>query len=130
MVRQACKSSLLLLRASVWLLSIALFSAVSGMEDPEKMLEQTVNEMQADVIKMRQASAQVTLVSQGSAVCLLPASMCDVHVVTPIQFNLRVGWTGNLRGCGMQVLASQKQIEVKYETNLRTAVSPRCHSLD
>lgn len=33
------------------------------MEDPEKMLEQTVNEMQADVIKMRQASAQVTLVS-------------------------------------------------------------------
>eukprot|EP00884_Botryococcus_braunii_P020876 jgi/Botrbrau1/7472/Bobra.0095s0010.1 len=52
-------------------------SIVSGLEDPEKMLEQTVNEMQADVIKMRQASAQV--------------------------------------------LASQKQIEAKYDTNLKTA---------
>lgn len=33
--------------------------AVSGVEDPEKMLDQTVNEMQEDLIKMRQASAQV-----------------------------------------------------------------------
>lgn len=32
---------------------------VSAAEDPEKMLEQTVNEMQEDLIKMRQASAQV-----------------------------------------------------------------------
>ncbi|KAK9819244.1 hypothetical protein WJX81_005542 [Elliptochloris bilobata] len=32
---------------------------VSGVEDPEKMLDQTVNEMQEDLIKMRQASAQV-----------------------------------------------------------------------
>jgi len=31
---------------------------VSSVEDPEKMLEQTVNEMQSDLIKMRQASAQ------------------------------------------------------------------------
>lgn len=35
------------------------FVAVSGVEDPEKMLDQTVNEMQEDLIKMRQASAQV-----------------------------------------------------------------------
>jgi len=33
--------------------------SVSAAEDPEKMLEQTVNEMQGDLIKMRQASAQV-----------------------------------------------------------------------
>ncbi len=33
--------------------------AVSAAEDPEKMLEQTVSEMQEDLIKMRQASAQV-----------------------------------------------------------------------
>jgi len=33
--------------------------AVSSVEDPEKMLDQTVNEMQSDLIKMRQASAQV-----------------------------------------------------------------------
>ncbi|KAK9830250.1 hypothetical protein WJX72_010583 [[Myrmecia] bisecta] len=34
-------------------------SLVSGAEDPEKMLDQTVNEMQTDLIRMRQASAQV-----------------------------------------------------------------------
>jgi hypothetical protein len=39
--------------------------AVSGLEDPEKMLDQTVNEMQADVIKMRQASAQVLFSSHS-----------------------------------------------------------------
>lgn len=32
---------------------------VSGAEDPEKILDQAVNEMQSDLIKMRQASAQV-----------------------------------------------------------------------
>jgi phage shock protein A len=34
-------------------------SIVSGAEDPEKMLDQTVNEMQNDLIRMRQSSAQV-----------------------------------------------------------------------
>lgn len=34
-------------------------SIVSSAEDPEKMLDQTVNEMQEDLVKMRQASAQV-----------------------------------------------------------------------
>ncbi|CAK0781978.1 hypothetical protein CVIRNUC_005521 [Coccomyxa viridis] len=52
-------------------------SIVSSVEDPEKMLEQTVNEMQTDLIKMRQASAQV--------------------------------------------MASQKQIEVKYQQAQKTA---------
>jgi phage shock protein A len=33
--------------------------AVSQAEDPEKLLDQVVNEMQEDLIKMRQASAQV-----------------------------------------------------------------------
>ena len=32
---------------------------VSKAEDPEKILEQAVNDMQGDLIKMRQASAQV-----------------------------------------------------------------------
>jgi len=34
-------------------------SPLVSQQDPEKMLEQTVNEMQEDLIKMRQASAQV-----------------------------------------------------------------------
>lgn len=33
--------------------------AVSSAEDPEKLLDQVVTEMQEDLIKMRQASAQV-----------------------------------------------------------------------
>ena len=40
---------------------LCIACAVSSVEDPEKMLEQTVNEMQSDLIKMRQASAQVRL---------------------------------------------------------------------
>jgi phage shock protein A len=32
---------------------------VSSAEDPEKLLDQVVNEMQEDLIKMRQAAAQV-----------------------------------------------------------------------
>ena len=32
---------------------------VSGAEDPEKMLDQAVNEMQNDLVRLRQASAQV-----------------------------------------------------------------------
>jgi len=34
-------------------------SLVSSAEDPEKILDQTVNEMQEDLVKMRQAAAQV-----------------------------------------------------------------------
>lgn len=41
--------------------------AVSQAEDPEKLLDQVVTEMQEDLIKMRQASAQV---QQGCS-CLL-----------------------------------------------------------
>jgi phage shock protein A len=35
------------------------FPTVSSAEDPEKLLDQVVNEMQEDLIKMRQAAAQV-----------------------------------------------------------------------
>ena len=34
-------------------------SLITAAEDPEKILDQTVNEMQGDLIKMRQATAQV-----------------------------------------------------------------------
>ena len=35
--------------------------AVTKAEDPEKILEQAVTDMQGDLIKMRQASAQVAI---------------------------------------------------------------------
>ncbi|PXF48087.1 putative membrane-associated 30 kDa protein, chloroplastic [Gracilariopsis chorda] len=37
-----------------------LNQAVSGMEDPEKILNQTVNDMQNDLVKVRQAYAEVS----------------------------------------------------------------------
>lgn len=37
--------------------------AVSGAEDPEKILDQAVNELQSDLIKMRQASAQASILT-------------------------------------------------------------------
>jgi hypothetical protein len=43
--------------------SSAIAHAVSAAEDPEKILDQVVNEMQEDLIKMRQASAQVRAAS-------------------------------------------------------------------
>jgi hypothetical protein len=56
---------------------------VPGLEDPEKMLEQTVNEMQADVIKMRQASAQVSVnvFQQASWIALSCGGSCYGTVV-------------------------------------------------
>ena len=40
-------------------LTVTLCCAVSSAEDPEKLLDQAVTDLQNDVIKMRQASAQV-----------------------------------------------------------------------
>lgn len=39
---------------------------VSSAEDPEKLLDQTVLEMNEDLIKMRQASAQVLVIHFAS----------------------------------------------------------------
>lgn len=41
-----------------------LNKAVSGMEDPEKILNQTVNDMQNDLVKVRQAYAEVSASSK------------------------------------------------------------------
>jgi phage shock protein A len=46
-------------RVTVCARAALLLPAVSNAEDPEKLLDQVVNEMQEDLIKMRQASAQV-----------------------------------------------------------------------
>ncbi len=45
--------------------SFAAGCAVSSAEDPEKLLDQVVNEMQEDLIKMRQAAAQVRRVGRS-----------------------------------------------------------------
>ena len=52
---------------------LASCCAVGGAEDPEKILDQAVNEMQSDLIKMRQSSAQVNAcldLAQGQARCV------------------------------------------------------------
>jgi len=43
--------------------------AVSAAEDPEKILDQVVTEMQEDLIKMRQASAQVGTEQSAALQC-------------------------------------------------------------
>jgi phage shock protein A len=48
--------------------------AVSAAEDPEKILDQVVNEMQEDLIKMRQASAQVRKQAAVAAPAVMHAS--------------------------------------------------------
>ena len=44
------------------LMCLLIVLSVTKAEDPEKILEQAVVDMQGDLIKMRQASAQVSLV--------------------------------------------------------------------
>jgi hypothetical protein len=53
LLSSGCTFTLLAAAAAAYIL------AVSNAEDPEKLLDQVVNEMQEDLIKMRQASAQV-----------------------------------------------------------------------
>ena len=55
------------------------------MEDPEKILEQTVLEMNDDLIKMRQATAQVSLMISFLLVLLNVNNSC-FFVVPPFYF--------------------------------------------
>jgi hypothetical protein len=56
------------------------FATVSSAEDPEKLLDQVVNEMQEDLIKMRQAAAQVGTAHASMSYALLP-SLCPASLV-------------------------------------------------
>ncbi len=51
-------------------------AAVSSAEDPEKLLDQVVTEMQEDLIKMRQASAQAS----AAGACMMACSPCHVRM--------------------------------------------------
>jgi hypothetical protein len=107
--------------------------AVTQAEDPEKLLDQVVNEMQEDLIKMRQASAQVRYACrrhcQGGFVALLllacgdPISMPNrVHAHAIRDFPV----SSHPHLCLLfllQVMASQKQMEAKYKQAQITAVS-------
>ena len=86
--------------------SACVAPAVGSAEDPEKMLDQTVNEMQSDLIRMRQSSAQV-MMSHPCKCAVVAASECTIILKL---------------ACLMQVLASQKQIENKYNQAKQTSV--------
>ena len=87
---------------------------MSSAEDPEKLLDQVVNEMQEDLIKMRQASAQVQT-AQGCR--QLPE--CCLHQSNDSATSLYL----KLWMVQIQVMASQKQMEAKYKQAQATAVS-------
>ena len=79
--------------------------SVTQAEDPEKVLDQVVTEMQEDLIKMRQATAQVR--SNGLSTPHA-TSMLTTHSARFLP----------------QVMASQKQLEAKYKQAQDTAVCP------
>ena len=99
-VRRDCVADLTPELMGAWVLRWRC-TAVGSAEDPEKILDQAVNEMQGDLIKMRQASAQ--------------ARHCWP---TTVQLT---GLQELTQRC-MQVLASQRQVEAKYESAQETAV--------
>ena len=91
--------------------------AVSSAEDPEKILEQAVEEMQNDLIKMRQASAQV-LAQPACSACL--SCLCLLSTV------LHVFCVSLMARHGDQVMASLKQMDNKCKNAQATAVSAAC----
>lgn len=52
-------------------------AVISSLEDPEKVLEQTVIEMSDDLIKMRQSTAQVRYLL--STCCFFPLCLFITH---------------------------------------------------
>ena len=80
--------------------------AVSSAEDPEKLLDTVVTEMQEDLIKMRQASAQVSETFLHSAIGEVFAKYRSAEPFSR--------W--------LQVMASQKQMEAKFRQAQNTAV--------
>ena len=61
----SCRVMLLLICSSDQQQLPYLCTTVGAAEDPEKILDQAVNEMQSDLIKMRQAAAQVRDAEEG-----------------------------------------------------------------
>jgi hypothetical protein len=95
----------------------AVSAAVSAAEDPEKLLDQVVNEMQEDLIKMRQASAQV----RRDMCCTYYLICCFYQSAAPTTlWKLHATLCAML--CAMQVMASQKQMEAKFKQAQATAV--------
>ncbi|KAK6156456.1 hypothetical protein DH2020_010704 [Rehmannia glutinosa] len=90
---------------------------VSSFEDPEKILEQTVIEMNDDLIKMRQATAQVcAFISPLLFLSFIvpPWRISSVKDYTTQTFPLPL-LSLEFEGVGSGVLASQKQLENKYK---------------
>lgn len=66
-----------------------VLTAAKSLEDPRKMLDQAVSEMREDLVKMRQASAEVMSTqkmleskysqAQASAVNALPSCLTSMH---------------------------------------------------
>ncbi len=95
---------------------------MSAQEDPEKLLDQVVTEMQEDLIKMRQAAAQVRARSDGlcghwrSPPQPLPMPRCSALIC-------RLHSNSCAVLLALQVMASQKQLEAKFKQAQATAVS-------
>ncbi len=90
--------------------------AVTSAEDPEKLLDTVVEEMQNDLIKMRQAAAQVRR-CDGNA--------WQLEATDRRRERERERQRATPRA---QVMASQKQLEAKYKVAQTTAVSLDPHS--
>ena len=69
-----------------------VLTAAKSLEDPRKMLDQAVSEMREDLVKMRQASAEVmstqkmleSKYSQAQASAVSSLSLSDQHACIPI----------------------------------------------
>ena len=103
---------------------------MSKAEDPEKILEQSVNDMQGDLIKMRQASAQVRTDMSAGLNSLWPRAarqhLCRFRVLMLCNRRRLICL---IRDPDVQVVASQKQLEMKYKQAQQIAVRASCQQI-
>lgn len=74
---------------------------VSSAEDPEKLLDQTVLEMNEDLIKMRQASAQVLVI---------PFTLDNLGTWDPFEIQILIQFWHSIRS-SLYILDSQPIFE-------------------
>lgn len=107
-----------------WLRSYA-DSIVSSAEDPEKLLDQTVREMQEDLIKMKQTSATVIASQKSMEAKYAQASKTANEWYSRAQLALEKGW-GFRDRAGRVILCDRGRGIGKRGTQKASIVSGQC----
>lgn len=103
--------------------------AVSSAEDPEKLLDRVVDEMQEDLIKMRQASAQVGCAERPAACMQAALFACVLCMATPESTLQSVSWTKGVDWMKHRLVGRECRSSRSVGTVQRAAEANEYHSM-